>query len=85
MVQKIFQAGNSAAVSISKQYLELLNLSIGDQIQTEYFPETKKIVLSAPESKLEAIGDNELLKKLKSLEKRYGRLYHKLAQAEWSV
>ncbi len=84
MVQKILQVGNSAAVSISKKYLELLNLSIGDQIQTEFFPETNKIVLSVPQSKSQAISDTELLIKLKSLEKRYGRLYHKLAQAEWS-
>lgn len=82
MVQKIFQVGNSAAVSISKKYLELLNLSIGDQIQTDFIPETNKIVLSVPQSQSETIGDLELLKKLKSLEKRYGRLYHKLAQAE---
>jgi putative addiction module antidote len=82
MVQKILQVGNSAAVSISKKYLELLNLSVGDQIQIEFFPETKKIVLSVPETEPEAISDIELLRKLKSLEKRYGRLYHKLAQAE---
>lgn len=82
MVQKIFLAGNSAAISISKKYLELLNLSIGDQIETEYFPETNKIILSAPQSKSQTMSDKKLLVKLKSLEKRYGRLYHKLAQAE---
>ncbi|MDZ7586878.1 MAG: hypothetical protein U0946_03920 [Patescibacteria group bacterium] len=82
MVQKIFQAGNSAAISISKKYLELLNLSIGDQIETEYFPETNKIILSVPQSKSQTMSDKKLLVKLKSLEKRYGGLYHKLAQAE---
>lgn len=82
MVQKIIQVGNSAAVTINQQYLDMIGLSAGDKIQTEFFPETKKIVISPLVKTKSSISDKDLLKRLTSLKKRYGRLYEKLAQVE---
>lgn len=80
MVQKIIKVGNSNAVTLNKKYLELMGLSSGDQVQSEYIPETKKIIFSLPEEQPESITDVQVLKNLKSLKKRYGKLYQKLAQ-----
>jgi putative addiction module antidote len=82
MVQKIIQVGNSAAITLSKQYLKTMGLSAGDQVETEFYPETKKIVISLPETKKETINDRQLVERLGQLKKRYGSLYRKLAQAE---
>jgi putative addiction module antidote len=82
MVQKIIQVGNSAAITLSKQYLKTMGLSAGDQVETEFYPETKKIVISLPETKKETINDRQLVQRLAQLKKRYGNLYRKLAQAE---
>lgn len=82
MVQKIIQVGNSAAVTINQQYLDLIGLSTGDQVQTEFFPETKKIVISPAVKPGSLLTDKEVLKRLDNLKKRYGRLYQKLAKME---
>jgi putative addiction module antidote len=82
MVQKIIQVGNSAAVTINQQYLDLIGLSTGDQVQTEFIPETRKIVISPVVKTKIAVSDKDLLKRLANLKKRYGRLYEKLAQTE---
>lgn len=82
MVQKIIQVGNSAAVTINQQYLDLIGLSTGDQVQTEFIPETRKIVISPVVKTKTTISDKDLLKRLENLKKRYGRLYEKLAKTE---
>ena len=83
MVQKIIQVGNSAAITLNQQYLDLIGLSTGDQVQTDFFPETKKIVISPIAKPGEVLSDKAVLKRLDSLKKRYGRLYEKLAKIEW--
>lgn len=82
MVQKIIQVGNSAAATLNQQYLDQLGLAIGDRIQTDFFPETKKIVISPVAKPGEILSDKSVIKRLDSLKKRYGRLYEKLAEIE---
>lgn len=82
MMQKIIQVGNSAAATLNQQYLDQLGLAVGDRIQTDFFPETKKIVISPVAKPGEVLSDKAVIKRLDSLKKRYGRLYKKLAEIE---
>lgn len=82
MVQKIIRVGNSAAITINQQYLDLIGLATGDQVQTDFFPETKKIVISPVVKPGAVLTDKEVIKRLDGLKKRYGQLYQKLAKIE---
>jgi len=80
MVQKIISVGNSAAITLNKQFMQSMGLSAGDKVQTDFFPETKKIVISLHSDKKSSISDKQVIKRLTNLKKRYGSLYQKLAQ-----
>ncbi len=80
MLQKIIKVGNSEAATLNKKYLEMMGLSSGDKIQSEFNPETKKITFSSPQDALGVITDKQVLNRLKKLKTRYGKLYQRLAQ-----
>jgi|GEM_PF-1552801 antitoxin component of MazEF toxin-antitoxin module len=80
MTQKIINIGNSAGITLNQQYLSQMGLSLGDQVTTEFYPETKKIIISLSKDKQGSITDKQVLSKLGNLKKRYGKLYQKLAQ-----
>jgi antitoxin component of MazEF toxin-antitoxin module len=80
MTQKIINIGNSAGITLNQQYLNQMGLSLGDKVTTEFYPETKKIIISLSKDKQDLITDKQVLVKLGNLKKRYGKLYQKLAQ-----
>ena len=70
MLQKIIKVGNSAAVTLNPKLLSQMGFDFGDKIQTEYISDAKKIVISKPSKGVATISDEELVKQMKSLEKR---------------
>ncbi|MEA3354890.1 MAG: hypothetical protein U9Q63_00170 [Patescibacteria group bacterium] len=80
MNQKVIKIGNSKGVTLNQQYLKQMGLSAGDIIKTQYYPETKMITISLPQDQQSSVFDKQVLSKLKSLKKRYGKLYQKLAE-----
>jgi len=45
MLQKIIQVGNSAAVTLSKEHLDYLGLSVGDKVYLVYSVKNKTITI----------------------------------------
>ena len=44
--KKITKVGNSYAVILPKEFINLLNVDLGDIVQVEYSEETKQIIIS---------------------------------------
>lgn len=81
MLQKIIQVGNSAAITIPKDFLREINGKIGEEVRVEVNPEKMRLIISWPQSKaVPELIDSEVYKVAKRLLKRYEAAFKALAQ-----
>jgi putative addiction module antidote len=59
MLRKVFRTGNSVVVSLPKDALELLGISVGTDVSVDLDRENKQIVISPVEEPLAAAGVDE--------------------------
>lgn len=60
MIQKIIQVGNSAAITISKEYLASLGAKVGTHVAVSFDPNIKQLIVDIP-TKKEKIEKNTKL------------------------
>lgn len=82
MLQKIIQVGNSAAITIPKNFLRLLNGRVGRMVNVESYPERRELVIKIPKKKeeIEDVIDPEVYKVAKDLLQRYLPAFKELAK-----
>lgn len=51
MLQKIIQIGNSAGITISKDHLKALGVTIGDEIEASIDTNTQQLLLDLPKKR----------------------------------
>ncbi|NOY14723.1 MAG: AbrB/MazE/SpoVT family DNA-binding domain-containing protein [bacterium] len=82
MLQKVIKVGNSAAVTIPKDFLHLANISIGSDVVLKTEPEKRRVIiefLEKPKIKTEMF-DKEVYKVAKDLLRRYLPAFKELAK-----
>jgi len=82
MIQKIIKVGNSAAVTIPKDFLKLTKTSVGAEVVLQLKPEFGQVIINLPKKKkpLEKTIDKEIYLVAKSLLKRYRPALKELAK-----
>lgn len=73
MAQKVIKVGNSAAITLSQSVLDVLGVSVGDQIQLDVDQQTKRVFLDSKPAVQDAPVDEELY----SWTKRFIETYRK--------
>lgn len=59
MLRKVFKTGNSLVISLPKDALEMLGVSIGSDVCLDLYRDTKQIVISPVEERLAVVGIDE--------------------------
>jgi antitoxin component of MazEF toxin-antitoxin module len=77
MIKKLVQHGNSSALIIDKPILEMLKIS--NKTLFEISTDGKNLILSPKSLENE---DTDILKSLQNINKKYSRVFKKLADAD---
>lgn len=80
MLQQIIRVGNSAAITIPKDFLRETKIKIGDQILVEANLTTKTIILKPKKAKLASPISPEFSSWTKNFIKKYQPLLDELAK-----
>lgn len=81
MFQKVIQVGNSAAITIPKDFLREIDGRIGNKVNVEIRPEKRQLILSWPSKKTRGkIVDQEVYRVAKRLLERYRPAFEALAK-----
>lgn len=59
MLRKVFKTGNSLVISLPKDSLALLGISVGSEVSLDFNRDTKQIVISPVEEPLAVVGIDE--------------------------
>ncbi len=59
MLRKAFKTGNSLVISLPKDSLALLGISVGSEVSLDFNRDTKQIVISPVEEPLAVVGIDE--------------------------
>ena len=83
MKQKIIKVGNSGAILIPKQYLDMLKLKIGSNINLDLQEDSSRLVIDVPAKfmSMKIPLDKEVYAVGQDLLKRYLPAFKKLAHA----
>ncbi len=84
MIQKIIRVGNSAAVTVNKEALDDLGLSVGDFVDVKSLKGKKTLRVGIAEKfrGTEKIVDKEVYRVAKDLLRRYLPAFKKLAKTK---
>lgn len=80
MLQQIIRVGNSAAITIPKDFLRETKIKIGDQILVEADSTAKTIILKPKKTKKASLISPELGRWTKNFIKKYRPLLDELAK-----
>jgi len=81
MLRKVFKTGNSVVVSLPKEALEYLDLSVGEDVALELDRDKRQIVISPTKSSLEAAGvDEAFAQEIKTFIDQYRPALEELAR-----
>ena len=59
MLRKVFRTGNSVVISLPKEAIELLGISVGSDISIDLDREKRQIIISPVEEPLAVVGVDE--------------------------
>lgn len=82
MLRKVFKTGNSVVISLPKDALELLGISVGSDVSVDLDREKRQVVISPAEEPLAVAGvDEEFAQQVSEFIEQYRPALEALAKA----
>lgn len=80
MIQKIIKVGNSAAITIPKEFLREAHIRIGEEIAVETYPRAKTLLVKPKEQDGKMVLTPEFYQWLEAISEKYEDVIKELAQ-----